>query len=811
MNKKIKMTITMIIAVCFCASSAVFAADGSWTATASGNWSDGGNWDGGTVAGGSGSTAYLTNAIPGTVACTIDTATTIGSINFTDGDAIPNNRDLLDGGVPLTLAGSPTISSDASVAQANIKCVLAGTEGFTLTGDGLVNLGLTSNEVSGTVNLNTTTTIKGNNKDALMNADVVIGTSSYLSRKNEFNAKSIVVNNTGILDLSQTDDASVPVKVQAESIIVNNGGTLGAGNDATAPLTGHSFDLVSPSITVNTGGRIKINAAGTKTVSGSNIVVNSGGEVGFFGNSTTYTLNNPLVLDGWGIAPSLGALTVQAVSTLTNNGHITIGGSTRIGQYGGGDASMVLNGPISGGGPCILLAQAGHHTHIRRFELYGANDYTGNSSIEGFACQNITTLHGDQRLPNTDLNLQVHNWDQDTTNVFNLNGYTQAVTKLDVNPGLGADLIKVLGNGGKIYTSGDTDINGAFCDWQADLVGVNKQFQINSGASLTIANSTIDVGDWGQLRPAWLGAAGATTTVNIDNGGKVVCYSLRVADINGTPIVNINAGGEVKCADVYVGNATALTAGKINIDGGTLSDSTVDYASTNWIHGFKGLDLTVDIKAGGATFDIDNQYKSISEVISGVGDLTKTGSKTLAFEAAPTLTGNINVNEGGLLVNCDMSSAAVINVATGATVKLIGEAVVGNITLTDGSSIAPGLSFGTNTAGAIVMKTGSSVEWEVGGGGNDLVIADSLDVSSAIVDINVTVVGDIVASDTNMLFKLNSVVTADETTIVNINGVGTDAAELVYAGNDILITGVVPEPAIFGLLAILGLAFFRRK
>ena len=141
MKKLIKLTVTAIIAITM--SSVIFAADGIWTSTAaSGNWSDGGNWDSGIIAGGSGATAEFTNAIPGTVDCIIDAATTIGNINFADGDATPNNRDLEAGGADLTLAGGPTINSDASVNQANIKCILAGTEGFTLTGDGIVNIGV---------------------------------------------------------------------------------------------------------------------------------------------------------------------------------------------------------------------------------------------------------------------------------------------------------------------------------------------------------------------------------------------------------------------------------------------------------------------------------------------------------------------------------------------------------------------------------------------------------------------------------------------------------------------------------------------
>ncbi len=47
------------------------AQDGAWNATASGNWSDTGNWEGGTIPSGAANTAYFTNTIPGAVTITL--------------------------------------------------------------------------------------------------------------------------------------------------------------------------------------------------------------------------------------------------------------------------------------------------------------------------------------------------------------------------------------------------------------------------------------------------------------------------------------------------------------------------------------------------------------------------------------------------------------------------------------------------------------------------------------------------------------------------------------------------------------------
>ncbi len=813
MKKQFKLFITAIIAITMC--SALFAADGT-RLPANGNWSDGASWVGGVVPG-AGDTAYFTNDTAATVDTFIDVDTTIRNINVVDGDAIPNNYDIEPiEGKYLTLAGGTTIDN---ATRFNLLCVTKGTEGFTKIGVGLMNIGKTSNLISGTVNLNGPGQVLLNHNQALMNADVSVATL-LTSRKNEFNAKTITVGNLGQLDMFQTDVPAEPGTIIADSITVNSGGLLGTGYDLGAPTVGIPIKLVSPSITVNAGGRIRIGnsmATGGSTalpgISGSNITVNAGGDVTFGNwgeiNGVAWTISNPLILNGNGVE-GLGALTCLATSDLTNNSPITLTGNTRIGQWGGGDVSIIMNGVVTGTGPLNLISQAGHATHIRRWELHAANTYSGNTVLEGFACQNITKLYDDQRLPNTELLLQTHNWGpMDTTNTFDLNGYTQAVTKLTVAAGLGGDGVMIVGGtGGKIYSSGIIDINGAYFDLDADIEALNQQFQVNSGVAMNLSK-TVDVGPWGQLRPLWAGVAGGTTTVNINNGGKVVCYALRVADVNGTPIVNINAGGEVKCAEIYVGNATSLSGGQVNIDGGTLSDSDVTYVQTNWIYGFNGKDLTVDIKAGGATFDIGTQYRAVSEVITGVGDLTKTGVETLAFEVSPTLTGDININAGAVVFNCDVSGlAGNINLSPGAAIG--GTGTLPGMTVPSGAIVTPGSSIGTlSFAGSVVMDTGSEYDWEVG----DPVDADLLDVTGTFtipgggMDVNVIKAGS--PGGTYTLVQTTGGIIGDPNDITMNYGIL--AGSPAYVSGLDLVADVVPEPATLGLLAILGLAFLRRK
>ena len=810
MKKQFKLLMTAIVAVTMC--SVLLAADGTWTATANGNWSDGGNWDGGIVAGGSGSAAYFTNDIPANVQSIVDVDTTIGNIYASDNEADGARRQIMHTDKILTFAGGTTIDC---VTRLDLRTVVAGTEGFTKIGAGDMNIGQNSNLISGTVNLNGTGLILLNDHNALMNADLKL-TTALDSQKYECNLKTITVDNSGIFNLHTTSPGyTVPVLVQAESITVNNGGQLGAGLN---PLTGagQSFDLLSPSITINSGGRIKINTGAANSVGGSNITVVAGGEVGFFDNFKTYTLNNSLVLDGWGIAPSLGALTVQGVNSLTNNGPITLTGNTRIGMWGGGDNYMVMNGPISGTGPCILLAQAGHPTHIRRFELHAANTYTGDSKIEGFACQNITTLFGNQRLPHTPLTLQIHNWSSDTESTFDLNGYTQAVTTLTVAPGADGDLIKLIGGGQMEVTSNNVDVLGGNFEVKDVSLIANKYILVRTGNEMTVSNAYIYCGL--ELMP---GIAASPGTVVLDNAAEANVFVTRVGidpsvEANDVGTYYLKSGSILKTAGAHNsgGGASGLGSGSaIYYDGGTLSDglwNDWNASYTDWIKpGFSNI-----IQVGGAKIEVNNVNNRIVNVpflhdpaLGGTvdGGLTKLGPQVLTLNGVNDYTGPTTVSAGTLIIN-GMGASKLLVVADGAT---IGD-TSGTLTIPDSATVSPGSSIGTMNSGSLIMDTGSEYDWEVG----NPVSADLIDVAGTFTisagGFTVNAIGAGSPGGTYALVQTTGGIIGDpnEITMNYIGGLSGSAAYV--SGNDLL-ADVVPEPATLGLLAILGLAFLRRK
>ena len=114
----------------------------TWTNVLGGSWAAGANWDGGTIASGSGNTAdFSTLILGGSWVATLDGARTIGNLIFGDQGNTYNWTVGTGSGGPLTLAvssASPTIM--AKNGTTTISPVLAGSAGMTKTGAGILSL-----------------------------------------------------------------------------------------------------------------------------------------------------------------------------------------------------------------------------------------------------------------------------------------------------------------------------------------------------------------------------------------------------------------------------------------------------------------------------------------------------------------------------------------------------------------------------------------------------------------------------------------------------------------------------------------------
>ena len=114
------------------------AADGVWTRASDGNWADTGNWSGGAVASGAGSTAYFSNGTSLTVNQNVS-GLTLGSLYFAWANYWVNGSEITldNGGAPsvVTVGGSTADGTYASVAVP-----LSGAGGLTKLGPGQLSL-----------------------------------------------------------------------------------------------------------------------------------------------------------------------------------------------------------------------------------------------------------------------------------------------------------------------------------------------------------------------------------------------------------------------------------------------------------------------------------------------------------------------------------------------------------------------------------------------------------------------------------------------------------------------------------------------
>jgi len=807
MNRMLQQSRIILMAVCLLIAAPLFGLDGTWTLNANGAWNNTANWSSGVIADGAGYTAYLTTPITANRQLQVTAAQTIGNITVNDSDATPNQYQIVDSGASLTIAGAnPLISC---TTRLDLNTAAQGNQGFTKLGPGILNLGTIAKSISGPVNLYQGSQIILNHMQALMNADVTVTGTIVNSQKYQLNAKSITVGQDGKVNMLVTDNTTIPVAVIVkDSITVNSGGTLGAG--IGTPTDGDPFNLLCPSITVNSGGSIIYNYVNTTAtaqpgIGGSNITVNSDGQIQLAKDNITLVINNPLTLAGDGIWFNMGALhTIGNSINVTNNGPITLTGNARIGQYGIW-GNMYMNQPVSGTGDLSWYIQSGYGPKF--FYFYAQNTYSGKTLL-GSAYALPTYIAGvHQAFPNTALEVSlVENGTLPA--YYDLVTYTQAVASLKVDM-VNSPSLEITGStGAGLYVGGAMDFNSGTTIIKVPVNAHNQACQVNGGATMTLTNATMDLRSWGQFRPLWSGSG--TATANIMNGGMVQCYSVRLAEGTGTPVVNVNTGGELNFADMYDGNGTP-TSGRVNIDGGTLSDSSVAFTQTNWIYKVTpAKDWAVEIKAGGATFNVANQYRAVLVPIIGSagGDLIKTGSQTLALETAPTFNGDINVQQGELRVNCDLSGMAG-SVTLAAGTKLGGTGTLGAMTIPAGATIAPGNSIGTQTLASATFATASVYEWEVNGASADLLdVTGLLNISAGMV--TVKVFGTTTAlTITNKVFAYGSLSGSTSDLVLDLSATSYSSGTFMTEANSISLV-LVPEPATLGLLGAVALLLIRK-
>jgi autotransporter-associated beta strand protein len=221
--------------------------------------------------------------------------------------------------------------------------------------------------------------------------------------------------------------------------------------------------------------------------------------------------------------------------------------------------------------------------------------------------------------------------------------------------------------------------------------GTFNQVQLDRGLIIgEETTGTLTISGTGVVNAVW------NTGILVSNG----------ATGNGT--INLNTGGTLSTKGVREGNGGTSA---FNFDGGTLVAATG--ANADFMY---GLDSAL-VKAGGAFIDTNGQTVTIAQVLDdGGGDLTKLGAGTLFLNGANSYFGTTTVAAGTL----------------GGTGSIAGPLVVPS-----GSSIAPGTSAGTFTAGDAATIGGTYVCEIDGANADNLAVSGPLVISpGAVLDFN---------------------------------------------------------------------------
>ena len=329
---------------------------GIWTNNSgSGLWSTATNWSAGSVADGSGSTAYFTNDITADSTVHLDAPRTLTALNFSDGNTGTSASWTLDNNGystnTLTLAGSSsaiTVNSLASGKTATISAVIAGTTGWTKLGTS--QLILTGNNTFDAPVTISTTSIAGVSL-SVNSLGVIGGGPSALGSPSTAANGQINLGKFGSLiytgGTTTSDRLFSLTQSGGNAALYNNGsGTLTLTGGASNPggcsqfiLRGTANILESGVLNLFTASLFKTDS-GVLTLTGANIY--SGG--------TTVSAGTLLVNNSTGSGTGSGTVTVSSGATFGGSGRISGG----VIFNSGANASFTVGSPLAIGGSLTI-------------------------------------------------------------------------------------------------------------------------------------------------------------------------------------------------------------------------------------------------------------------------------------------------------------------------------------------------------------------------------------------------------------------------------------------------------------------------
>ncbi|MFG1091919.1 autotransporter-associated beta strand repeat-containing protein [Salmonella enterica] len=498
---------------------------------------------------------------------------------------------------------------------------------------------------------------------------------------------SLIKQGAGTLILNAENTYTGGTTISGGTLVATNVDALGSGDvtdDATLELnTGGTFDNA-----IGGSGNVVKSGADTLTLSGSNSYTGgttiSGGTLvasnvealgtGDVTNNATLELNTGgdfiNNIGGTGRVEKSGDDTLTLSGSNTYTGGTLINGGTLVASnveaLGTGDvtdnATLELNtggtfdNAISGSGQVV---KSGDET----LTLSGTNSYTGGTTISGgtLVATNVEALGSGDVTDDATLELN-------TGGTFDnaISGSGQVVKS--------GDKMLTL-SGANSYSGGTLISDGTLVASNVEALGTgdvtnNATLALNTGGDFTnnISGSgqVVKSGD----DTLTLSGANSYTGGTTISGGTLVATNvdaLGTGDVTNSSTLELNTGGTfdnaisgsgqvVKSGDetLTLSGSNTYTGGTL-ISGGTLVATNVDALGTGDVTD----NATLELNTGG-TFD---------NVISGSGQVVKSGDDTLTLSGSNTYTGGTLIN-GGTLVASNVEALGTGDVTDNATLEL---------------------------------------------------------------------------------------------------------------------------------------------
>lgn len=510
----------------FAGAACALAADGTWIDVTAGpsNWSDTTKWIGGTVADGSGFTANFTSDITATTTVTLDSNRTLGALVFSDAGASGSARQLSGGTLTLASGATPTINA---VTATTIASNLAGTAGFTKTGNGALTLTGANTGLSGTVTL-AAGSVYLTTADSLANTSIN-STGGLLFLNNatatNFSVQSLTTNRDVFINNGSTlSIATGAVTFGANNFwIQTNAGATGFITSGTNTLTVTAASTTATSQAIRT--IIKDNGVGAVSL------VKAGAGTLIIDKTNTYTGNTvinggTLSIEGGGgaVGAIRGTVTVNSGATLRLAADNATGYNT--------DGTRVDTIHLNGGTLNIGIAEsAGNQTlGSTTINMTGAA-ITGVAGV-GNAASNLDFFGGNSRI-NTLASSTTSTISGTKLSMRQSGGATFTVASGTTASGIDLDISSVIYNGnpltkagaGTMRLTGANTQNGIVLNAGRLITGNTSA--LGSGAVLVANGATLQVGD-GSVNGVTLGA-GSTLALNDGSTLKLGAAASQIA------------------------------------------------------------------------------------------------------------------------------------------------------------------------------------------------------------------------------------------------------------------------------------------